>query len=517
MSDDAPADPAQPAADLASASDSVEVRQESKAAAEPAADVASVSEVAVEVRQESKASSKRVNSKRSSSGRKSVAEIVTSVAKAPSRLASRGSTLVKDIGTAISPGLDTGIGIDVLGLSAPPPPQGGGAPPPPTQSVSSYDEDDLFELDDADPEADNAMISSAKLTSPVLKEGDTQLGWAAEVLLLTHEPLRRDMLEMQRAVQPRYFGDLPESWRVFAFFRFFQAWCSLVSQQHAVEVAVHYDWLTAPAQKLDGEHRTELLSYHRKVELELLAISRLEKQIIDEISDPNNVEPWSQVAQVLRERLYKLCSEMRMHLATQESLLPEILLAHWGGITPPQLVARSRAAAKKSISVGAKGRLKPKLLMWIMHYLSRRDARRYKYFFAQLPFTTRLRLAFSKDLNHAKLLHYLRCIVTDSRDNSITAPLPSAKAGAPGAAAAGEAGHEGQRSAAMVSAVLAAANARRVDVPISDSDTTRQLADSRDPQHKFREDGAWQMRHNRVPSGLFKKMGMKEPEAPRRL
>ena len=44
------------------------------------------------------------------------------------------------------------------------------------------------------------------------------------------------MLEMQRALQTKYFGELPEGWRVRAFFRFFTAWCSLVSQQHAIEV-----------------------------------------------------------------------------------------------------------------------------------------------------------------------------------------------------------------------------------------------------------------------------------------
>ena len=116
------------------------------------------------------------------------------------------------------------------------------------------------------------QIAGQGLTSLVLhEEGDDGKGldWAAELLLLTHEPLRRDMLEMQRALQPRYFGELPDSWRVHSFFRFYQSWCSLVSQQHAVEVSVHYDWLVAPTNKMQGEHRSELLSYHRTIELEV--------------------------------------------------------------------------------------------------------------------------------------------------------------------------------------------------------------------------------------------------------
>ena len=119
----------------------------------------------------------------------------------------------------------------------------------------------------------------------VIRETEgVELDWASELLLLTHEPLRRDMLEMQRALSTRYFGELPEGWRVRAFFRFFTAWCSLVSQQHATEVTVYYDWLASPTGKVKGEHRQELLSYHRAIELELLAISRLEKKIIDELA-----------------------------------------------------------------------------------------------------------------------------------------------------------------------------------------------------------------------------------------
>ena len=156
--------------------------------------------------------------------------------------------------------------------------------------------------------------------------------------------LRRDMLEMQRALQTKYFGELPEGWRVRAFFRFFTAWCSLVSQQHAIEVEVHYNWLASRSGKMKGEQRQELLSYHRSIELELLAISRLEKKIIDELAgaaDWTTSEPWSEQAQVLRDRLTKLCAEIRMHLATQETLLPD---HHQDKMQMPQLLRDRRAA-----------------------------------------------------------------------------------------------------------------------------------------------------------------------------
>ena len=119
---------------------------------------------------------------------------------------------------------------------------------------SHFEEEELFEVE-VDGENAESLIAGEGITSAVLREGiDSDglplLDWAEELLLLSHEPMRRDMLEMQRALQVGYFGDLPESWRVRAFFRFFHCWASLVSQQHAVEVAVHYDWLVSPTGKL---------------------------------------------------------------------------------------------------------------------------------------------------------------------------------------------------------------------------------------------------------------------------
>lgn len=202
----------------------------------------------------------------------------------------RARRLSSAVATTFLPSVDSDL--DVLGLGAPPPPPMGA----PQGSVGFYggiqksgsiieetifDEDDLFTVEVEDSAAGvESMVAGEGLTSPVLQYDENGvLDWAAELLLLTHEPLRRDMLEMLRALQPRYFGDLPEGWRVRAFFRFFTAWCGLVTQQHAIEVAVYYDWLAAPTGKMKGEQRQELLSYHRAIELELLSISRLEKKV----------------------------------------------------------------------------------------------------------------------------------------------------------------------------------------------------------------------------------------------
>jgi len=451
----------------------------------------------------------------------------------------------KDVMQALRPGVDlTPLGIDVLGLAPPPPPsagsKGGATPPPPPPMESAlsshFDDEELFEVEafGANGEELSPMIAGEGLTSAVLREGDgpdgsPNLGWAEELLLLTHEPLRRDMLEMQRAVEARYLGDLPESWRVRAFFRFFQCWCTLVSQQFAVEVAVHYDWLAEPTGKIESDTRREVLAYHRKVELEMHSISRLEGKILNElvaVADWNVSEPWSECAQELRQRLNALCSEVRMHLATQERLLPALLRMHWGSISPPQLVTRSLKAAKSAQSQGSKGADRPQLIMWVLHYLSRRDVQRARYLRAALPMTTRLRIVL-RERKHKHFLAYLRYIVRDEQPASSVvsnlAPPRQQTAAEDGVDVRHSRGdrvgstHEKQRRAGLLNAMLAAANAERVDVPTSRAGPTRSLAESQQPLHSYNEGGGWANRHNKVPSNFFKKIGMEQPATPRRL
>lgn len=429
------------------------------------------------------------------------------------------------------------VGLDVLGLATPAPPQSVG--PPVTRNHSSRDGDDLSTID-LDMDTDfTPLISSHGITSAVLREdADEPLDWAAELLLLTHEPLRRDMLEMQRALQPNFFGELPDGWRVRAFFRFFGAWSSLVSQQHAVEIAVHYDWLAAPTHKLKGEHRSEVLSYHRKVELELLAISRLENKILSELAGAaewTSADPWSECSQTLRQRLAKLCGEIRMHLATQESVLPEILREHWGRVSPPQLVTRSLDAAKRAQADGAKahGREDAKLLMWVEHYLHRRSPQRAKALVGSLPFFKRVSIGFGRRIPHSKLLANLQCIIDDRDPQVVEKPRnqharhrkdvdqneESDLGSAPTRDSGSGADHERQRKAGMVSAVLAAANARRVDVPLSGASVHAQLAQHDEPLHTFKADGNWVKDKVRVPDNLHKRIGVDKAtlDAPRRL
>ena len=268
-------------------------------------------------------------------------------------------------------------------------------------------------------------------------------------------------------------------------------------------------------------------------QLELLAISRFEKLIIDELAgaaDWTTSEPWSEQAEALRTRLNKLFADIRMHLATQETLLPELLRAHWGRASPPDLLIKSLNAAKRAQANAAKGFDKPKLLMWMLHYLEKRSRTRAANVVGQLPFTKRIAIAFGRLLPHEKLLTHLRAIIedeapkdadeyaggyvaarpsrADDNDDDEAEPEQSTKTGTV---------HEMQRRAGMVNAVLAAANARRIDVPLSDNAMSRALAASEDPLHKFKMDGKWAHQAKAVPDNLYKRIGIEATEAPRRL
>ena len=76
------------------------------------------------------------------------------------------------------------------------------------------------------------------------------------------------------------------------------------------------------------------------------------------------------------DRVTKLCAEIRMHLATQETLLPDILRETFPS-SPPQLVDKALTAAKKAQSNAARlTHHKPKVLMWMQHYLEKRSPSR---------------------------------------------------------------------------------------------------------------------------------------------
>jgi len=219
-----------------------------------------------------------------------------------------------------------------------------------------------------------------------------------------------------------------------------------------------------------------------------------------------------------------LCAEVRAHLSVQERLLPPLLRDHWGRISPPQLVTRSLKAAKGAVAKGAKskGSDRPRFLMWVLHYLRRRDATRARYFQAQLPLLTRLHVAV-RGQKHVHLLSYLRYIVQDEQppssiaSNTVHAARDADDPYAPRRPddTVGNQ-HEKERRAGMVNAMLAAANAERVDVPASGAGV-RTLAESQTPQHIYSDGAGWANKHSRVPSNLFKKIGIEQPATPRRI
>lgn len=210
------------------------------------------------------------------------------------------------------------------------------------------------------------------------EEGAT---WAHECMRLTHDPIRQDLLAMQEALH-HISDDKPAPWRVASFFRFFDSFCELCKQQFNVELTVYCDWLCAESGVAESggddatganmivahEHRVELLRHRRDMEEQMQGIAALEEALLnaanaDAIGKIKEVEGKAQrsisrmvssmsmrkggdgslgrggdkdaqkgkeqarelqkAPGMLREAFGNLVADMRAHLESQETVLPE--------------------------------------------------------------------------------------------------------------------------------------------------------------------------------------------------
>jgi len=388
-------------------------------------------------------------------------------------------------------------------------------------------------IEDIDASKDSIQLELSNVPPPD-KEPAPDTTWAMSLLMLTHDPLRCDMIEMKRALEPSYFGDLPDSWRVNAWFRFFNAWGTLIGQFHAVQVEVYYDYLAVPA-GLKSEDRTELLHFQRAFQLELLAVARLEKRILVELAttDWGTHEPWSEAAELLRVRVKALCEDLEQHLQRQEERLPLLLHQFWGTVEPQGVAKRTIQAARAGQLQKRHGNGGVDLLGWMVHYLKQRDPAQAKKLAqsVQGPLGRMLGLPV-KMSKYATTLEHLRCIFADEEPRGLFgAPPPTVPTALyersvgieeestwAGPVAPEDSAVERARKASTVNAVLAAANARRRDLLVHSDTTTQELAKHEEPLHSFKHDPKWMNRMDKVPSRIFQKIGMeKKPDTPRRI
>ena len=255
------------------------------------------------------------------------------------------------------------------------------------------------------------VAQETELTSDILEDGGD---WASECLLLTHEPMRLDMAAMCCALDG--LEEEPAVWRVRSFFRFFDAFASLVHQQFSVSLLVHNDWLCAhtasgndydPA--ADGgfeptDHRVELLRHQRDVTHLIHDVLMMEETLATDATAAANPMgrgaaaagghqrggiggastatggvvgrslsrmpssmAWRGATSAstpstplgeLRARVDGLCAELRQHLRSQEEVMPEVMRAHFGSAAagaPPSLMLRSIAAARCADGGGGGG------------------------------------------------------------------------------------------------------------------------------------------------------------------
>ena len=133
-------------------------------------------------------------------------------------------------------------------------------------------------------------------------EDDGGIDWAVECLMLTHEPIRCDLAAIESAAKRIARDEKPEEWRVRCFFRFFDDFCSLISQFFAVEISVHCDWLCAEGEAgeqltsghiVAADYRIELMRQHRELEELMLDLASLEGALmgLDEDTDVMGHKP----------------------------------------------------------------------------------------------------------------------------------------------------------------------------------------------------------------------------------
>ena len=120
------------------------------------------------------------------------------------------------------------------------------------------------------------------------------LDWAAECLMLTHEPIRGDLTAIESAAKRIALDETPEEWRVRCFFQFFDDFCSLISQFFAVEIHVHCDWLCAEGETgeqltsghiVAADYRIELMRQHRELEELMTEVASLEGALMGRDAD----------------------------------------------------------------------------------------------------------------------------------------------------------------------------------------------------------------------------------------
>lgn len=172
-----------------------------------------------------------------------------------------------------------------------------------------------------------------------------------------------------------------------------------------------------------------------------------------------------------------------------------------------------------------------RFLSWVLHYLVRRDPKRAKLMAAQLPITTRLRLALGFEGTYGSQFAILRAILKDDAPAFIRRTSSRSSRGKPSPKNIDKPqsetvnrfqdpetlDREKSRKQASVSAILAAANAnRQAQRPIGSS---VKLAASVTPLHLYQGDNFRWVDRLRAPKNfdVWQKVGMSKPATPRRL
>eukprot|EP00294_Goniomonas_avonlea_P004044 CAMPEP_0114540786 /NCGR_PEP_ID=MMETSP0114-20121206/959_1 /TAXON_ID=31324 /ORGANISM="Goniomonas sp, Strain m" /LENGTH=268 /DNA_ID=CAMNT_0001724983 /DNA_START=25 /DNA_END=831 /DNA_ORIENTATION=+ len=160
-------------------------------------------------------------------------------------------------------------------------------------------------------------------TGPTSRVYPSPVGkWNEEGFMIPHEPIRLDMLHMQRLVsqqQSRYLG-ADNEWRVVLFFKWYNTYFyPMIHHHHDTEEKIYFPWVATKAQL------PQKLTMDHKGLMDLLdAIKAMEGTIL---STP--AASRAQVIAELGQKIDTLNSSMGDHLAEEERVIAPLLLQHF--------------------------------------------------------------------------------------------------------------------------------------------------------------------------------------------
>ncbi|GAQ87868.1 hypothetical protein KFL_003830170 [Klebsormidium nitens] len=181
--------------------------------------------------------------------------------------------------------------------------------------------------------------------------------WSDASMLTPHEPIREDLVRMERLLQAPFF-DGTQPWKVAAFFKWYNEWFSFtVNHHHNIEETIFFPAVKARCGEIPARMSTE----HEGLIQMLQDISSMEVRF-KPLTEGSPELPLSErrvLAEELRQKVAHMAAELREHLDEEERFFTPVVKEHFTKEEHQQLVAQVIKAHGLSGNV--------KMCPWVVH------------------------------------------------------------------------------------------------------------------------------------------------------